>query len=231
MSQNTIGYYINQLPDGIREKALANIEKQIGLGYLEFSHPRLTSVSIAVKGAFNWGRTPEGEEFWFEVCRTSPGYEAPRPVHPLMAILGAFAEMLEELESDKEAAQENSQTSNVRTQEDSQTPTSGTQEDSQTNVGTKNIPESKPKSVTAAVRKVLTELGINMNNHTVFSDGRKQGVSVKVCNLYLKDETRQKVREKMEALGYTYHRINEPSGNASSTYYRGAFKGTRFHFS
>ena len=215
MSKNTIGYYVNQLPDGIREKALANIEKQIGLGYLEFAHPRLTSVSIAVKGAFDWERTPEGEEFWYKVHKESPGYEAPKPMHPMLALLGTFAEfaeMLAELEGDDEAAQEN--------EEDSQT----------SNVGTQSTPVAKPKpaTVTKGLRQVLDELGIDISRNTIWSDGRKQGVSVKVCDLYLKDDTIQKVKEGMENLGYKYHRINVPSPKYAG--YSG-FSGTRFHFS
>jgi hypothetical protein len=223
MSQNTIGYFLNQLPDGIREKAIANVEAQIGKNYLDYSHPRINSVSIAVKGAFKWEITPEGEEFWVKVCRESPGYEPPRPVvHPLLAILGVFgmmAELLEELDEVTQESQEQSQTSTENLSKPEPTPAP--------------IPEIKPqpKSVTAAVRQVLGELGIDISTKSVFSDGRKEGVSVKVCNLFLKEETKQKVREKMEALGYKYHRINEPSGNVSSSYYRGTFLGTRFHFS
>ena len=232
MSKNTIGYYINQLPDGIREKAIANIEKQVGLGYLDFTHPRLTSVSIAVKGAFGWEDTPEGEDFWNDVCKNSPGYEAPRPMHPMMALLGAFAEMAEmlaELESDEEAPQENQEQSKKKsgTQEQSQT-NSRVQEQPQTsNVGT-SVNRPRPTTVTKALRQVLDELGIDISRNSVFSDARKQGVSVKVCDLYLKDDTAQKVREGMENLGFIYHRINVPSPKYAG--YQG-FSGTRFHFS
>ena len=229
MSQNTIGYFLNQLPDGIREKAINNAVKQNSVGFLDYSSPRITSVALAVKGTFNWKESPEGEDFWLNVYLDSPGYEPPKPVHPMLALLEAFAGFAELLEivGSVEAAQEkqkDSQTSNEVVQEK--------QTDSQTsNEVVQPTTETKPKSVRAALGRVLGELGIDISQKLVYSDSRKQGVSVKICGLYVKEDVKQKVKEKMEALGYTYHKIGVPSNNYGGVYKNGAFKGTRFHFS
>lgn len=225
MSKNTIGYYINQLPDGIREKAIANIKVQIGErlaeGYLEYRHPRVNSVAMAVKGAFNWGRSPEGEHYWFKICTQCPDYEKPKPMNPISAFLEAlleFGELVQELNEEvDEAPQEKQEASTPKSEPNK--------------VEVKETVVTKPKTVSAAVRKVLGDIGINVDTKYVFSDGRKQGVSVKVCGLNLSDSQKQEVRTRMEALGYTYHRINVPSSKHGSPYYAGAFKGTRFHFS
>lgn len=243
-----MGYYINQLPDGIREKAIANIKSQIGEGYLDFVHPRLDSVATAVKSSFRWNNSPEGDDFWYKVHIESPGYRPPTPIKSMgsmLTILGALgmmteiAELLGEFDDVLEAPQEKQeqpQTSNVGFQEQSKTSNVGFQEQPQTsNVGFQEQSQTstmgtqtKSKSITSDLRKVLLGVGINTANKTVYSDSRKQGVSVKVCSTYLTDDLRQEVKEKMEQLGYKYHSINVPSPNYAG--YQG-FSGTRFHFS
>jgi hypothetical protein len=224
MLKNTIGYYINQLPDGVREKAIANIKVQIGEtlaeGYLNYKHPKVSSVAMAVKGAFNWGRSPEGEHYWFKICTQCPDYEKPKPMNPISAFLEAlleFGELVQELNDDDEAPQEKQEVPSLKPEPNK--------------VEVKETLVTRPKTVTAAIRKVLGDIGIKVDTRYIFSDGRKQGVSVKVCGLKLSDTQKQEVRTRMEALGYTFHRINVPSSKYGSGYYAGAFSGTRFHFS
>lgn len=225
MSKNTIGYYIDQLPDGVREKALANITAQIGErlaeGYLEYRHPRVNSVAMAVKGAFNWQRSPEGEDYWFKVCIQCPDYERPKPMNSISAFLEAlleFGKLVEEEMDEEEAPQEKQEVPSLKPEPNK--------------VEVKERVVIRPKTVSGAVRSVLNDMGISINpNRSIFSDNRKQGVSVKFCGLELSDTQKQEVRTRMEALGYTYHRINVPSSNYGSGYRAGVYSGTRFHFS
>jgi len=56
----TILEHLNTLPDGIKEKAIANYQQQ------DFANKKahVRSSGDAVIGAFEWDRTPEGEDYW-----------------------------------------------------------------------------------------------------------------------------------------------------------------------
>lgn len=223
MSKKTIGYYINQLPDGIRQKAIANITVQIGEhlteGYLKYKHPKVKSVAMAVKGAFNWGRSPEGEGYWFKIWTQCPGYGTSKSTNPISAFLRSLLEFGKSAEEwDDEAPQEKQEAPKLTLD--------------LSKIDVKEAVVFRPKTVSGAVRKVLSDMGISVNpTKSIFSDNRKQGVSVKFCGLELTESQKEEVRTRMEALGYTYHRINVPSSNYGSGYCAGAYRGTRFHFS
>ena len=55
MEEKTIKEWLEELPDGYRERALANCE-----------HPEedVSSMAMAIRRAFVWDSTTEGIEFW-----------------------------------------------------------------------------------------------------------------------------------------------------------------------
>lgn len=57
--------WLQQLPEPYREKALANfaLEK-------ERQDSTASSIALALAGAFSWGMTVEGYEYWAELQRT-----------------------------------------------------------------------------------------------------------------------------------------------------------------
>ena len=78
-------------------------------------------------------------------------------------------------------------------------------------------------TVTGEVKRILKDLGVHYG--TVFSDKYGEDrVGAKFCQVYLTDEQRQVVKEKMEEKGFTFHFIRE---NVNSYSWR---NGTRFCF-
>jgi len=52
--------YLQELPDGYREKAIKNHE------LYPFNHTKVTSLNQALCFGFDWSATSEGYEFWLE---------------------------------------------------------------------------------------------------------------------------------------------------------------------
>lgn len=57
---NTVRHYLNKLPRGYRERALANVERPTKL---------VSKISEAIDAGFTWHGSPEGAEFWYAVCQ------------------------------------------------------------------------------------------------------------------------------------------------------------------
>lgn len=66
--QKTTQQWLQELPDGYRELAIANARSSFVLR-------ECCSLSDAINVAFLWVRTPEGHRFWQEICdRTEDTY-------------------------------------------------------------------------------------------------------------------------------------------------------------
>jgi hypothetical protein len=81
----------------------------------------------------------------------------------------------------------------------------------------------KKGTVTGEVKRILKDLGIHYG--ITFSD--KYGetkVGAKFCQVYLTDEQKQIVKERMEEQGFTFHFIRENQNSYSF------WNGTRFCF-
>jgi len=65
--------WLQDLPDGYRERALRNLQKATQ----KIEEP---SIDEALFGAFEWERTPEGSDFWGAVMRH---YKKGTPLPPL----------------------------------------------------------------------------------------------------------------------------------------------------
>jgi len=58
-----ISEWLNDLPDGYRELALANFKEQGGIcDYIVSGYDSLNMINC-----FNWASTKEGHDFWYEV--------------------------------------------------------------------------------------------------------------------------------------------------------------------
>jgi len=62
VKKKTIKELLETLPDGIREKALANMESDLAGRVVE-------SLADAVDCAFFWETTPEGVDYWDKIFR------------------------------------------------------------------------------------------------------------------------------------------------------------------
>jgi hypothetical protein len=81
----------------------------------------------------------------------------------------------------------------------------------------------KKGTVTGEVKRILKDLGVHYG--FVFSDRYGENrVGAKFCQVYLTDEQKQVVKEKMEQQGFTFHFIKE---NVNSWTF---WNGTRFCF-
>lgn len=78
MKKHTVLDYLNALPDGIREKALANHTQDSAYRISSKSKPTsgyiVVSMAEALLHAFNWGCSLEGHEYWLEIslCHINP---------------------------------------------------------------------------------------------------------------------------------------------------------------
>ena len=61
MKSKTIKEWLEELPDGYRERALSYTNEDI----LDVSY--IDSIVDALNAAFTWGNTREGHKFWLEV--------------------------------------------------------------------------------------------------------------------------------------------------------------------
>jgi hypothetical protein len=56
----TIREWLNELPEDVRDKAIANtLEDMLNM--------KAKSLSSALMNAFNWGKSPEKSEFWVKI--------------------------------------------------------------------------------------------------------------------------------------------------------------------
>jgi len=77
MNQNKpIREWLQELPDGYRERALNNADKA---SYC--LHPEVRSVADALYAAFSWKDTPEGDDWWCDVVKAIK-YDTPLPPLP-----------------------------------------------------------------------------------------------------------------------------------------------------
>ena len=82
----------------------------------------------------------------------------------------------------------------------------------------------KQGTVTGELKSILKDLGVNYGS--VFSDKYKENkVGAKFCEVYLTNEQKQIVKEKMEEKGFTFHFIKEHIDSYT------CWGGTRFCFS
>ena len=88
---NTLRHWLNQLPDGYRERALASADDVIDTELEWFEHASLVASSLCQ--AFAWCDSPEGDEFWRAVVASLNG-EGSLP--PLPATKGADNKMTTE---------------------------------------------------------------------------------------------------------------------------------------
>ena len=67
MKEKTIREWLEELPDGYRERALENYDHMYDSVY------PIDGLSDAILDAFLWGGSPEGFEFWNDVIDWSIG--------------------------------------------------------------------------------------------------------------------------------------------------------------
>jgi len=66
--EKTILEWLEVLPDGYRERALRNFDPNFHNG------SPINDTSDAIVEAFSWENTPEGLDFWNDVCTWADGY-------------------------------------------------------------------------------------------------------------------------------------------------------------
>lgn len=77
LTNDSVRYWLEQLPEGYRELALANYGKRTTASTKNYA-----DLTTALWSAFSWADTPEGYKFWLHVANNSARSTEPLPPLP-----------------------------------------------------------------------------------------------------------------------------------------------------